>query len=72
MAKTKADLIDELSVGRTDEEVKELESMSKVELEEISEAGTAVPATEGLDETVEGGRYKVGDQVVNAAGEKVK
>lgn len=76
MAKTKADLIEELSEGKTDAEIKELEGMTKAELEEA--AGIAAEGNDDeapaqrIDETVPGGRYKVGGQIVNAQGEPVK
>lgn len=67
---TKAEIVESLSVGKTDAEIKELEGMTKSELEELS--GTSSDDGPKLDETVEGGRYKVGGQIVNADGEKIK
>lgn len=70
MAQTKADLIEELSEGKSDAEIKELEGMTKAELEEL--AGASAEEDEKLDETVPGGRYKVGGKFVNADGEEIK
>jgi hypothetical protein len=63
MAKTKADLAEELAAGKT-----------KAELEEMvaGESGDTESEGKKLDETVPGGRYKVGDQVVDAHGEPLK
>jgi hypothetical protein len=63
MAKTKDALVEELASTKT-----------KAEIEELLSEGGDDAGGEGkkLDETVPGGRYKVGDQVVNAHGEPLK
>lgn len=72
MSKTKAELVDELGKGKTKAEVAELEAMSKAELEALSGDDAEAAPAKRADETVPGGRYKVGGEIVNASGEKVK
>lgn len=59
---TKQEIADELAASKTKAE---LQAMADADNQEEAEA-------QQLDETVEGGRYKVGNEIVNAHGEKIR
>ncbi len=68
---TKAELVDELGKGKTKAEVAELEAMSKTELEELAGDEVETPAAKGPGETVPGGRFKVGEKIVDSEGKEI-